>query len=606
MASKTVEAILRLSSKLGSMDAFRKMSGNLEAIDRKARAFNRTQGMIAAGTRDMNAMLMRYAAPTAVAALGVTSAKAFAAIERRMERIGITADASSEQTADALAHLRQIAMDLETPIENVVEGFESLVASGKSLDEALAFLPSVAGTAHAADAAFGDMATTADAVGTSFAIAAPQMERAFDILAKGGKAGKFELKDMAAELPSLAPAFAALGYQGEEGLKRLVAALQTVRLETGTSGEAATAFMDVLTKLDSNTISNNFRKNFGVNIRAEMEAARAAGEDLLDAFVRLSVETVKGDMSKLPQLFTDKQMLIGMRALINNTDEFAGFMRELADASGTVRADLVRLGDDAQGSFDKIGNSWGRLKEEFGKGLFEAGAGRALDAAADYFERGTAIEAALKKRGDGVLDRARFYTSASESEKDELLWRSGYRSKEQRRAIDAYSALGRSRAAAPALPAGQMPLPAPRPAPGGDASFEADYRRQQAARPYHPGVIRPFAAGASPRDAERESMAALRADPNGVAEAIDEALSRGGESAKSSIMDAARAVNDAGGEAGSIFSRMVEGVGRRIGEEAAASFRANVGTVTVNARVSGPGRSPTGRNTGLSMPEAGE
>lgn len=64
------------------------------------------------------------------------------------------------------------------------------------------------------------------------------MQRAFDVLVTQGKAGKFELKDMAQYLPSLAPAAAAVGLKGAEGLNQLAAVLQTVRTQTGSAGAA--------------------------------------------------------------------------------------------------------------------------------------------------------------------------------------------------------------------------------------------------------------------------------------------------------------------------------------------------------------------------------
>jgi TP901 family phage tail tape measure protein len=583
MANRTIEAILRLSSKLGSMDAFRRLSGNLDAVDRRAKAFNRSQALIGRGAREMHATLMRYAAPAALVAGGVMSAKAFADIERRMERIGITADASAEQTTAALDRVRQIANDLEVPVDNVIEGLESLVASGKSLDEALAFLPSVAGTAHAADAAFGDMATTADAIGSSLKIATGGMQNAFDIIAKGGKAGKFELKDMASELPSLAPAFAALGYEGEAGLKRLVASLQTVRLETGSSSEAATSFMDVLTKMQSETITNNFKK-FGVDLRKEMASARKEGEDTLEAFIRLSNKAVKGDLSKLPQLFTDKQMLIGMRALMNNTQEFTGFMNELGNAAGTVRKDLIRLSDDAQGSFDKLGNAWTKLKQSVGKGLVKAGAADAMSDVADSFDYATAVNSGLEKKGvNGFVDRSIWGIRNDRSAKDSMAWVGGLRTADQRRAIDEYGAYAESRAAGasgplvtPALPRGPGGLPSVGPVPlsrPSAANFDQEIARQAAARPYSPGRAAHFAAGATPRDAERDSMKALRSDPNGVADAIDAALSEGSERAASKIADS-------GGQMADTATQKLKSeaatVGNAIGEAAASAFNRNV------------------------------
>lgn len=398
MANRTIEAILRLSAKAGSMAGFQRVASNLDKIDRKTKAFNRSQSVLAKSNRALYATALRYAAPAVLGAAAVSATKDFAALERRLTRIGITAEASSEDMDAAFSRVRQIADDLSAPVENVVDGLESLVASGKTLDEAMALLPEVSAAAQAADADFNSMATTADAIAESFHLAAGEMGRAFDIIAKGGKEGKFELKDMADQLPSLAPAFAALGYDGEEGLKRLTAALQIVRKETGTSGEAATAFMDVISKMNSETIANNFKK-FGVNIRKEMKAAQRAGEDTLEAFIRISREAVNGDLSQLPRLFTDKQMLVGMRALINRTDDLRGMFEKLGDATGTVRADIARLAKDSQADLDRLGNSWDRLKMSFGKGLVDAGAVDVLDAVSGNIEKGAAIRKALEARG---------------------------------------------------------------------------------------------------------------------------------------------------------------------------------------------------------------
>lgn len=77
-----------------------------------------------------------------------------------------------------------------------------------------------------------------------------------------------------------------------------------------------------------------------------------------------------------------------------------------------------------------------------------------------------------------------------------------------------------------------------------------------------------------------------------------------GQQAGESISEAARRVNEAGAQAGSTFSKMLEGVGQRLGAEAAASFKANLGTLTVNARVNGGPTTATG-NRGETMPAAG-
>ncbi|MAY64001.1 MAG: phage tail tape measure protein [Rhizobiales bacterium] len=467
MSNRTIEAVLRLSAKLGSMAGFQRLSKELAGVDQKAKRFNRTQSILAKANRELYASAMRYAGPAVLAYGATKAAKEFATLERRLTRIGINADATKDQMTKAMAQVRGIADDLDTPVDNIVDGLDSLIQSGKSLDEALAFLPSVSRTAHAADADFNDMATTADSVANSFDIAADRMENAFDILAMGGKAGKFELKDMAAELPSLAPAFAALGYKGEAGLKKLTAALQVVRMETGQSGEAATSFMDVITKMNSETVSNNFKKKFGMDIRKEMEKARKAGEDTLDAVIRLSREAVNGDLSKLPLLFTDKQMLIGMRALMNHTGDLKDLFEELGGAAGAVNADIKKLATDGQADIDHLANSWDRLKKSVGKGVMDAGAADAMDYVANSIDYAGAVNAGLEKSGvNGFWARSKWGVMHDQAAKNGMAWRGGYRTDEQRKMIAGYGKYGVSRADTPPiamLGEGVVPLPVARP-----------------------------------------------------------------------------------------------------------------------------------------------
>lgn len=109
-------------------------------------------------------------------------------------------------------------------------------------------------------------------------------------------------------------------------------------------------------------------------------------------------------------------------------------------------------------------------------------------------------------------------------------------------------------------------------------------------------------------------MSALRQDHGRIANEIEMALSTGGADAGAAITDAARAINEAGrdggqsfgSEAGSTFSRMLEGLAAQFGAKAAASFRQSVGTVTVNTVGSGGGGlpAPTGVR-GRTMPDAG-
>jgi len=622
--NRTIEAMVRLSAKLGPMAAFGQMGAKLADVNRKASAFNKTQALVARSSNAATAAMLRFAAPAALAYGAQRVVREFAGVERTLTRIGINADASREQMADVFKELQQVAQATATPVDNIVSGLDSLIASGKSLDEAMALIGSVSATAQAAGADFGQMATTADAVSNSFGIAGESMQGAFDILAMGGKAGKFELRDMAAELPSLAPAFAALGYEGEDGLKRLTAALQTVRMETGTSGEAATSFMDVLTKMNSVTVSNSFKKQFGVDLRNEMKKAKAAGEDTLEAFIRLSKEAVDGDMSKLPLLFTDKQMLIGMRALMNHTGEYTELLKELASATGTVAKDQARVLADTQAGIDRMANSWDRLKTSLGETIAPPAAG-VMDYISGGIDRASAVNAGLEKTGTakGWWARTGWGVTSSEAQKDSMAWVGGYRTDAQRAAIASYGAYAKSRSEAPAfrmpretLPdtgplvrardgtvisaaaaaagGSRIPLPAVKPNQT-DMAIEA----QDAARGWTPGQNASM-AGAPAGDASLRPGQGV-SELQGLLGRLEQAGAQSGSDLARGGKEAADAVSVSGDE----IARGGQEAAAAL-KDAGASIAAQIKSAAANIQIRAQGAQAVSGNRGRTMPRAGQ
>jgi TP901 family phage tail tape measure protein len=354
----------------------------------------------------MQAFIVRGAA--GVAAAGYVAARsvgAYAELERQMTRIGITAGATAEQTQAAFTQVERIAKDLSFPsVEPAIEALDTLVASGQSLEEALAFLPSVLATAQASGASTSDIANTALKAASALKIEASELQRAFDIMVTGGNAGQFELKDMAQFIPGLANSFASLGYEGEEGLKRLIAVLQTIREDTGDASSAATQAQNIFGKIYSGETANAFKK-MGVDLRKELKKAKAAGDDTLSAFLKITEKALKGDMSKLPLLFTDQEFRLGMQSLLTSEESLRKFIDTLnsAEVNGTVFRSLNRVMSDTQSSIDRMANSWEQLQTSLGKAVAPA-ATAVMDTVSEDLDYGTAIRNALRKRGMGYWE----------------------------------------------------------------------------------------------------------------------------------------------------------------------------------------------------------
>lgn len=340
-------------------------------------------------------------APLAAAAAALKAKKAFAEQERAMTRIAITGDATRAQQDQAALDIERLAARTSLAMKDVREGADTLVAAGRSLPEAMKFLPAVAATAQATGATVVDIAKSADALEQSLKIGSGDMQGAFDIMAAAGKAGKFELKDMARYLAEIAPLAKTAGMQGTTGLTSLVAALQMTRKEAGTSEEAAVNLKNVFSKMYSEETNKKFQKQANIDLRKKLDEAEKAGKNLLEVFTELTAEATKSGKVKLPQLFEDMQAQAGMRALINNLAEWKQLQAEIGrTAPGSVVNDLNRVLSDSQTSFDRLSSAAGRAWRNIGNTVPAIGGIDAVTHAIDRLNYGLEKKAEAERALD--------------------------------------------------------------------------------------------------------------------------------------------------------------------------------------------------------------
>lgn len=421
---QTIEAraILSASDKTGGI--FARIAAKIKGMNAAAMAANRStmatgavaSGAVARASRSSaaaNAAMLgatsRVLAPAAIAYAGAKAYKNYADADLAITRIGITADGTEEQISKLGTSMRDLASESGKSFEEVSKGLESLVAGGMNLPEALPALPAIAKTAQAAGAEVQDMATTTLALNQNLGISTDKMQNAFDILVTGGKAGKFELKDMARYFPSIAPAAVAAGMKGEEGLMRIVAALQTIRAGTGTTEEAASSMQNIFAKMESEATVTKFEK-FGIDLRKEMTKARKEGKDLLEVFVGLSDKALKGDLSKIPQLFSDMEFARGMRGLLSFRELNKKVLEDVRNSAGSTAKDLDKVlktpaiaVDRLSESFSRLGSAIGFAIEKAGGLLHKGGTSGMITDAAKFVED----VATGKHREDTIADKER-------------------------------------------------------------------------------------------------------------------------------------------------------------------------------------------------------
>lgn len=328
----------------------------------------------------------------------------FAEVDRAMTRTGITGDAMAEEVKKGTTELRNLARDTATLFDPAQKGLDAITASGRDFGDAMKMMPSVLKTAQASGAGVEEIANSSTALLDHMKISIEGLAEAQDTLAMGGKLGKFELKDMARYLPSMLPAFKALGQSGQDGLRKLVAMLQVIRSGTGTAEEAAASAQNIFSKMESEATVKNF-KEMGVDLPKAFAKARKEGKDLMQVFLQLSNKALKGDLSKLPQLFQDMEVQRGMRPLLEGLAKISEYEEKLKGSKGTIDTDFKRVIADTQAQLDQLKegadrakSAFGGLAGELGSPLIKQGAEN-LDAVAQALERATA---AAKDGGAGA------------------------------------------------------------------------------------------------------------------------------------------------------------------------------------------------------------
>lgn len=329
----------------------------------------------------------------------------FSQVDRAMTRTGITGDATAEEVRKGTEELRNLARQTAMMFDPAQKGLDAITASGREFGEAMKMMPSVLRTAQASGAGVEEIANSSTALLDHMKISIEGLQEAQDTLAKGGKLGKFELKDMARYLPSMLPAFKALGAEGQSGLRSLVAMLQVIRTGTGTAEEAAASASNIFQKMESEETTKRFQK-FGIDLRKEMAKARKEGRNLSEVFVDLSDKALKGDLSKLPQLFSDMEFARGMRALIAGRDKYKEYLGELGKSSGTIATDLKRVTEDAQANIDRLREGADRAKTAFGGLASELGSPLIKQSADNFDALAQSMERATKAAQEGGLGGA--------------------------------------------------------------------------------------------------------------------------------------------------------------------------------------------------------
>ncbi|WP_061778835.1 phage tail tape measure protein [Sphingomonas sanguinis] len=309
--------------------------------------FTRAQGIatgMAAGGAAAIGTGMAMAAPIIA---GVKAAREY---ESTMTDIGQKADLSRTKT-EALGKSLLIAARAANQMPaDMQAGVDALAGMGASVPDAVAMMRPIGRAATAYKAEIADLSNASFAATDNLKVPVAQTQRVIDIMAKAGKAGAFEIKDMAGVFPSLTASYQALGQTGTGAVADLAAGLQIARKGAGDSASAGTNLANVLQKISSPATTKAFEK-MGVSLPDALKKAYKEGKTPLEAIAEITNKTLKGDLSKLGYLFEDSQVQQGLRPLIQNMALFRQIRSDAMKSDGTTDRDFAeRMKDSAEQS----------------------------------------------------------------------------------------------------------------------------------------------------------------------------------------------------------------------------------------------------------------
>ncbi|MFN3944610.1 MAG: phage tail tape measure protein [Allosphingosinicella sp.] len=278
-------------------------------------------------------------APLAVATAGA------ARFESQLTDIAQKADLTRAQAALMGREFDRLGPRVAQLPSRLAQGADVLMGMGATPRQAMEAIAPIGMAATAYKADVNDLATATWSALDNLKVPARETGRSLDVMAQAGKAGAFELKDMAQYFPALTASANALGQSGVPAVADLAAALQITRKGAGDASSAANNLQNLLNKINTKQTSDSFRR-MGIDIGAALRVGAAAGKSPIETIVEQTIRATKGDMRKLSHLFTDAQVQAAIRPLVQNLALYREIRSDALAAQGSVETDFnERLGD---------------------------------------------------------------------------------------------------------------------------------------------------------------------------------------------------------------------------------------------------------------------
>lgn len=233
---------------------------------------------------------------------GIMAVKGAAAMETRLEQLGIVADRSKTEMQQLNEQIYRVAQKRNINIDpsQLLSAVEQITAKTGELSVAEDNLENIAMVISATGAGGEDVGSLFSNIFEKFNVKdSKEMLEIIDALANQGKMGAFELRDLATQGERIISAYAAMGRTGKEAALEMGTMMQLARKGTGSTEQSATAFESMVSELTSPRLIKGL-KSMGIAIKDVNGNFRALPDIVQDIIVK-----VDGDTSKIGAIFGD-------------------------------------------------------------------------------------------------------------------------------------------------------------------------------------------------------------------------------------------------------------------------------------------------------------
>jgi len=262
-------------------------------------------------------------------------------LEARLVRLGTQADVSAEKVAELKNRIFETARapDIKIDQSQLIDAMDQIIERTGDMKFAEDNLRSIGLAIQATGASGAD-------IGGLFAefqkmgLGAGEAFKALDTLTKQGKQGAFTLQNLAGLGPRTISAYVATGRSGADALREMGAALQVIRMGTGSSEQAATAFEAVMRNITDPTKQKELRK-LGVSVKDQ-----AGNFKPITTIMEEIVKKSGGSTEALGQVFDAEAMrafnfAVGEFKRNGAVESFRKFY-EIHGEGNTITADAAR------------------------------------------------------------------------------------------------------------------------------------------------------------------------------------------------------------------------------------------------------------------------